>query len=230
MGHMKLGSAPDISINVRRSARARRLSLRVSNLDGRVTLTVPAGMSLRTAQDFAEKKANWIASVVERRPSPMLVDVGVEIPVEGEPHMVVAGAESTARLADGRIVAPAGSAAPAVLALLKELARVRLATSARRHSRAVGREFRRLTLKDTRSRWGSCSVEGNLMFSWRLILAPPRVLDYVVAHEVAHLRHMDHSRAFWNVVRKVCPEYQAPRNWLRREGASLHRYRFRPGD
>ena len=116
------------------------------------------------------------------------------------------------------------------MALLKELARERLATSARRHSRAVGREFRQLTLKDTRSRWGSCSAEGNLMFSWRLILAPPSVLDYVVAHEVAHLRHMDHSRAFWNVVRKVCPEYQAPRNWLRREGAGLHRYRFRPGD
>ncbi len=227
---MKLGSAPDISINVRRSMRARRLSLRVSNLDGRVTLTVPAGMSLRTAQDFAEKKANWIASVVERRPSPILVDVGVEIPVEGESHMVVAGAESTAKLADGRIEAPAGSAAPAVMALLKELARVRLATSARRHSSAVGREFQQLTLKDTRSRWGSCSAEGNLMFSWRLILAPPGVLDYVVAHEVAHLRHMDHSRAFWNVVRKICPEYQAPRNWLRREGAGLHRYRFRPGD
>ena len=230
MGHMKLGSAPDISINVRRSSRARRLSLRVSNLDGRVTLTVPAGMSLRTAQDFAEKKANWIASVVERRPSPILVDVGVEIPVEGVPHMVVAGAESTAKLADGRIEAPASSAAPAVMALLKELARVRLATSARRHSSAVGREFQQLTLKDTRSRWGSCSAEGNLMFSWRLILAPPGVLDYVVAHEVAHLRHMDHSRAFWNVVRKVCPEYQAPRNWLRQEGAGLHRFRFRPGD
>ena len=230
MGHMKLSSAPDISIIVRRSSRSRRLSLSVSNLDGRVTLTVPAGTSLRTAQDFAEKKANWIASVVERRPSPMLVDVGVEIPVEGESHMVVAGAESTARLADGRIEAPAGSAAPAVMALLQELARVRLATSARRYSRAVGREFLQMTLKDTRSRWGSCSAEGNLMFSWRLILAPPSVLDYVVAHEVAHLRHMNHSLAFWNVVRNVCPEYQAPRNWLRREGAGLHRFRFRPGD
>ncbi|MDE0209196.1 MAG: SprT family zinc-dependent metalloprotease [Boseongicola sp.] len=230
MGYLRLDSAPDISINVRRSARARRLSLRVSNLDGRVTLTVPAGMSLRTAQDFAEKKANWIASAVEGRPRPMLVDVGAEIPVEGRSHKVVAGAESTARLADGRIEAPPGSAAPAVMALLKELARERLATAAWRHSRAVRREFRQLKLKDTRSRWGSCSAEGNLMFSWRLILAPPSVLDYVVAHEVAHLRHMDHSRAFWNVVRNVCPEYQAPRNWLRREGAGLHRYRFHHGD
>lgn len=223
---MKLDSALDISINVRRSARARRLSLRVSNLDGRVTLTVPAGMSLRTARDFAEKKASWIASVVERRPCPMLVDVGVEIPVEGEMHMVVAGAKPTARLADGAIEAPAGSAAPAVMALLKELARERLASAAHRYSCAVGRDLRRLTLKDTRSRWGSCSAEGNLMFSWRLILAPPSVLDYVAAHEVAHLRHMDHSRAFWSLVGAICPEFQESRNWLRREGAGLHRYRF----
>ena len=230
MGYMRLDSAPDISINVRRSARARRLSLRVSSLDGRVTLTVPAGTSLRSARDFAEKKANWIASVVEGRPCPILVDVGVEFPVEGESHMVVAGAGSTARLAHGRIEAPADSAASAVMALLKELARERLAIAAQRHSRAVDSEFRRLTLKDTRSRWGSCSAEGNLMFSWRLILAPPSVLDYVAAHEVAHLRHMDHSRAFWNVVRNLCPEYQSPRDWLRREGAGLHRYRFRPGD
>ena len=193
MGYMRLDSAPDISINVRRSARAGRLSLRVSNLDGRVTLTVPAGMSLRTARDFAEKKAGWITSVVERQPCSMLVEVGVEIPVEGEMRMVVVGAEATARLADGAIEAPAGFAAPAVMALLKELARERLAAAAQRYSSAVGR-------------------------------------DYVAAHEVAHLRHMDHSHAFWNVVRNVCPDYQAPRNWLRREGAALHRYRFSSGD
>lgn len=227
---MRLDSVPDVRIDVRQSARARRLSLRVSNLDGRVTLTMPTGMSLRVAQDFAERKAKWISRAVERRPCPMLVDVGSEIPVEGRPRMIVAGSESTARLADGAIEAPAGSVAPAVMTLLKELARQRLVTAAERHSRAVGKEFRRLTLKDTRSRWGSCSAEGNLMFSWRLILAPPCVLDYVAAHEVAHLRHMDHSRAFWSLVRRVCPGYQAPRSWLRREGAGLHRYRFSPGD
>ena len=230
MGHLRLESVPGTRIDVRRSARSRRLSLRVSNLDGRVTLTMPAGMSLRAAQDFAENKAKWIASAVERRPCPMLVGVGAEIPVEGRSRMVVAGSESTARFADGVIEAPEVSAAPAVLALLKELARGRLIAAAERYSGAIGKDFRRLTLKDTRSRWGSCSSEGNLMFSWRLILAPPSVLDYVAAHEVAHLRHMDHSRAFWSMVGKICPDYQAPRNWLRREGAGLHRYRFSPGD
>lgn len=230
MEHIRLNSVPGTRIDVRRSARARRLSLRVSNLDGRVTLTMPAGVNLRTAREFAERKAKWIASAVERRPCPMLVDVGVEIPVEGEARMVVAGAEATARLADGVVKAPAGIAGPAVMALLKELARERLASAAQRYSRAVGRDFRKLALKDTRSRWGSCSAEGNLMFSWRLILAPPSVLDYVAAHEVTHLRHMDHSRAFWSMVRAICPACQASRDWLRREGAGLHRYQFSAGD
>ncbi|MXY32867.1 MAG: M48 family metallopeptidase [Boseongicola sp. SB0664_bin_43] len=227
---MRLDSVPGVRIDVRQSARARRLSLRVSNLDGRVTLTLPTGVSLRVAQDFAAKKANWIARAVERRPCPIPVDFGAEIPVEGKPHMIVRGSGSTARFAEGAIEAPEGPAAPAVMALLKELARERLVAAAERHSRAVGKEFRQLTLKDTRSRWGSCSAEGNLMFSWRLIMSPPGVLDYVAAHEVAHLRHMDHSSAFWSVVRTVCPEYQASRGWLRREGAGLHRYRFSSGD
>ncbi len=230
MGYFGLESVPGTQIDVRRSVRARRLSLRVSNLDGRVTLTMPAGMNLRAAREFAEEKAKWIASAVARLPCPTLVDVGVEIPVEGEMRMIVAGAEATAKLADGAIKVPADSAAPAAKALLQELAHERLTSAAQRYSRAIGRDFRRLTLKDTRSRWGSCSEKGNLMFSWRLILAPPSVLDYVAAHEVTHLRHMDHSRAFWNMVRAVCPEYQTSRNWLRREGAGLHRYRFSPDD
>jgi len=223
---MRLDSVPDVRIDVRRSARARRLTLRVSRLDGRVTLTMPSGMSLRAAREFAETKAAWIAGAVERRPSPVAVGVGVAVPVEGEAHTVVAGPVPAARIADGAIEAPAQSAAPAVMALLREMARERLSNAAKRHARAVGRDFRRLTLKDPRSRWGSCSAEGNLMFSWRLILAPPSVLDYVAAHEAAHLRHMDHSQAFWSLVGKICPECRASRSWLRREGAGLHRYGF----
>ncbi len=226
MGVIGLDSVPGVRIDVRRSARARRLSLRVSSLDGRVTLTMPSGTSLRAAQEFAETKAAWIASAVERRPCPVAVGVGVAIPVEGEAHTVVAGSVPAARIVDGAIEAPAHSAAPAVMALLREMARERLSAAAKQHASTVGRDFRRLTLKDPRSRWGSCSAEGNLMFSWRLILAPPSVLDYVAAHEAAHLRHMDHSQAFWGLVGKICPQCRASRNWLRREGAGLHRYSF----
>ncbi|MGR3434759.1 MAG: M48 family metallopeptidase, partial [Shimia sp.] len=81
-------------------------------------------------------------------------------------------------------------------------------------------------LRDTRSRWGSCSAAGGLNYSWRLVMAPPEVLDYVAAHEVAHLAQMNHSPRFWAEVAGLMPGYEAPRGWLRRHGADLHRYRF----
>jgi len=90
----------------------------------------------------------------------------------------------------------------------------------------LGRSYARLSLRDTRSRWGSCTSDGGLMYSWRLIMAPPEVLDYVAAHEVAHLAQMNHSPAFWAEVTKIYGDYAAPRNWLRANGSTLHRYKF----
>jgi predicted metal-dependent hydrolase len=114
----------------------------------------------------------------------------------------------------------------AVAGVLKALARDRLTEASDRHAAALGRRYTRLTLRDTRSRWGSCSSAGALMYSWRLILAPPEVLDYVAAHEVAHLAQMNHSPAFWAEVARLCPSYPTHRTWLRRSGDTLHRYRF----
>ncbi len=90
----------------------------------------------------------------------------------------------------------------------------------------AGRNYSRLTLRDTRSRWGSCSASGALSYSWRLILAPSEVLDYVAAHEVAHLKEMNHSSAFWDTVTRIHGPYEVQRGWLRSDGAALHRYRF----
>ena len=94
------------------------------------------------------------------------------------------------------------------------------------HAARLGRRFGRVTLRDTRGRWGSCSAAGDLMFSWRLILAPDAVLDYVAAHEVAHLAEMNHSPRFWATLAGLTPEYAAPRDWLRRNGAGLMAYDF----
>jgi predicted metal-dependent hydrolase len=119
--------------------------------------------------------------------------------------------------------APTG---PRVQAYLRAQARDRLAQACNHYATLLGRPYRRLTLRDTRSRWGSCSTQGDLMFSWRLIMAPPAVLDYVAAHEVAHLAEMNHSPAFWAVVARLCPDYAAHRHWLRDHGDTLHRVRF----
>lgn len=111
-------------------------------------------------------------------------------------------------------------------AFLKATARDALATSADNHAARLGRTYGRLTLRDTRGRWGSCTSRGDLMFSWRLIMAPDPVLDYVAAHEVAHLVQMNHSPEFWAVVERLYPDHAAARDWLRANGSALHAFRF----
>ena len=109
---------------------------------------------------------------------------------------------------------------------LKLRARDVLAEASDRYAVMVGQSYSRLSIRDTRSRWGSCSSEGVLMYSWRLIMAPPEVLDYVAAHEVAHLVEMNHSAAFWAMVERICPDYDVHRAWLRKNGDVLHRVNF----
>jgi len=227
MTQITLTSDPQTVIEVRRSNRARRLSLRVSSLDGRVTLTLPTRVRLAEAQAFADDKAGWIASALERQKPLVRVAAGTHIPVEGVERQVVVGKGKAARLLPTSVSAPEGGTGMAVMALLKSLARVRLVDAVDRYAQEIGRDFGRITLRDTRSRWGSCSQDGNLMFSWRLIMAPVDVLDYVAAHEVAHLDRMDHSPAFWGLVAEICPNYEGPRAWLRQEGGGLHRFRFK---
>ena len=113
-----------------------------------------------------------------------------------------------------------------VQAFLKQMARDRLAGASDRYADTLGLPYTRLTLRDTRSRWGSCTSDGALMYSWRLILCPPEVLNYVAAHEVSHLAEMNHSSAFWNTVTQIHGPYTEPRAWLRKNGSALHSYKF----
>jgi hypothetical protein len=230
MQEFRLNGAPDVTVSVRRSSRARRISLRVSSLDGRVTLTLPPGTPERVGRAFAEEKARWLKGAVGNVATQVPVVIGMSLPVADRLLPVVVGKGRAARLTATAIAAPPGREGPAIEAILKARARERLSRATDRFAERLGKTPGRLTLRDTRSRWGSCSSEGNLMFSWRLIMAPPRVLDYVVAHEVAHLKHMDHSPAFWATVEALFPRHKAERAWLRKNGAALHRYRFRGTD
>jgi predicted metal-dependent hydrolase len=217
---------PPVDILLRPSGRARRLSLRVSGIDGRVTVSYPAHASERQAMAFAMEKADWIRGQLARRPEVVPVGPGVAVPVEGRWLTVTPGTARGVRIGEGQLLAPAARTGAAVGAFLKALARDRLAEASDRHAAALGRGFGRLTLRDTRSRWGSCSAAGDLMYSWRLVMAPREVLDYVAAHEVAHLAHMHHGPAFWAEVRRLYGDHRAARGWLRREGGALHRFRF----
>ncbi|KPP84143.1 MAG: putative metal-dependent hydrolase [Rhodobacteraceae bacterium HLUCCA08] len=228
MGRLVLEGNPPIEVVVRRSARARRLSLRVSQLDGRATLTLPARVSDRAGLDFLRGREDWLRGHLDDLRPEQRPGIGGTVPYLGADLPVVAGPVRGPDLRDGALVVPPdpARAGARIAAFLKVRAREALARASARHAAALGRDHGRITLRDTRSRWGSCSSQGDLMYSWRLIMAPEPVLDYVAAHEVAHLAHMDHSPAFWACVERLFPEYRARRSWLREHGAALHRVRF----
>ncbi|MBO9442606.1 M48 family metallopeptidase [Phaeobacter italicus] len=230
MADHHLPGDPPVPLTLRRSARARRISLRISGLDGRVTLTLPTRVPDREALAFAREKESWIRSHLAGRPEAVAVTFGAVLPIDGQPRRVVAGTGRRILLQDGALMVPdlRSDAGPGrrIQRYLQELARDRLAEASDRYSAALGRPYSRITLRDTRSRWGSCSSEGALMYSWRLILAPPEVLRYVAAHEVAHLEEMNHSQAFWDLVQGLYGNYDGARGWLRSEGNHLHRFRF----
>ncbi|MBO9399749.1 SprT family zinc-dependent metalloprotease [Shimia sp. R9_3] len=219
---------PPVTVALRQSSRARRISLRVSRLDGKVTLTVPRGVSTREALGFAEEKQDWLRRQLSQQPEQVLVAPGAVLPVAGRDRLVVAGQGRSVVLGQDELAVPgrADLAGRKVQGFLKELARHRLSEAVDHYAAHLRLPYSRMTLRDTRSRWGSCSSAGALMFSWRLVMAAPDVLDYVAAHEVAHLKEMNHSQAFWSVVTQLYGPYEVPRRWLRTDGQVLHRYRF----
>ncbi|MEL6794525.1 MAG: SprT family zinc-dependent metalloprotease, partial [Pseudomonadota bacterium] len=115
---------------------------------------------------------------------------------------------------------------PRIAAWLKERARAAILPIVDDAAAALGTGYGRISMRDPKGRWGSCSAKGDLNFSWRLAMAPPAVLDYVAVHEAAHLREMNHGPQFWALVERLRPDWRVQRNWLREEGAALHRFRF----
>ena len=223
---MALPGSPDVEVRLRWSAQARRLSLRVSRMDGRVTLSVPPGISLGTAEAFLKRKAGWVRGHLAAQPPAERPELGTLVPVEGRVRRIAAVQGRPRLVGDALEVNPSREVAPQVAAVLKALARDRLAAACDTHAARLNRRYTALVLRDPRTRWGSCSSGGRLMFSWRLVMAPPEVLDYVAAHEVAHLVEMNHSAAFWAQVARICPDHARHRAWLRDQGADLHRMRF----
>lgn len=229
MGEVIRLDDPDIIVRIRRSQRARRLTLSLRPGEDEARLTLPFEANEGDARAFLDRQNAWIREALARTPSAVCVEIGARIPIDGAlaPIRASGRARGGCAIRDGVLLAPESATGAAVAAFLKARARESLAPAAHRAAERLGAQIRRISLRDTRSRWGSCTTRGDLSFSWRLAMAPPAVRDYLAAHEAAHLVEMNHSPAFWRLVEGLAPDFRKQRAWLRREGAALHRYRFR---
>lgn len=224
-------SDPPVSVRLNRSRAARRISLSVSRIDGRARVTAPLACPVAEIQAFLESHADWLSAAVARAPDSIPIEPGLLLPFKDgglrlEHDVARRGVRFLDALEEPRLLigGPAAGVGRRARAWLREAARAELSERSRVHADALGLRFSRIAVKDTRSRWGSCTSDGALSYSWRLILAPSAVLDYVAAHEVAHLREMNHSARFWALVERLSPEWRRHRDWLKRRGAGLHRY------
>jgi predicted metal-dependent hydrolase len=221
----------EVPLRVRESARARRITVRIDAGADSVELVLPRRVSLAAGLRFLDARREWVAAHLAEMPEHIPFVDGAVVPVLGTPHRIrhlgerIAGARIVT-IADGeiRVVGAAPHVARRVRDHLIALARQELGRRARALAARIDRRVTRITVRDTRSRWGSCSASGALAFSWRLILAPEAVLDYVVAHEVAHLAEMNHGPRFWRVVEILAPGSARQRGWLSRNRARLLRY------
>lgn len=211
----------------RRSPRARRISLRIDPKDGDVIVTLPLRTARRHGMALVMNNAAWIADRIAALPGHIPLADGAEIPLHGTPHRIrhMPTSRGTAWVEAGEIrVAGAPEFLPRRTAdFLRAEARRTLATLALEKSATIGLHPRRVTVKDTKSRWGSCAPDRTLAFSWRLIMAPGFVQDYVVAHEVAHLRHMNHGPHFWSLTDTLTQHRAEATAWLHREAPRLLR-------
>lgn len=211
----------------RRSDRARRISLRIDARSGAVVVTLPRRSSKRAGMALLMENGGWVASRLAALPSGVTFADGETVPLDGVPHLIRHRPEARGGAwADGAVLHVTGDERflpRRVADFLRSEARRRLTALAWADAAAIGLKPRRILIKDTRSRWGSCAPDGSLAFSWRLVMAPPFVQRYVSAHEVAHLRHLNHGPAFWALVAQLCPGWESASDWLSREGISLMR-------
>lgn len=251
-------------VELRRSRRARRFSLKVSHTERAAILTLPQQVKLEEAGDFLARHMDWLKRQLSRLPQPVPFIDGTVLPLRGVSHKInFVGAVRYQGVvwveeADAVAVATAEQwGAPAacdkrtngnawhddtrefpricvsggqvhgprrLMDWLRAEAKADLTQRVHHHAANLGVHPKRITVRDQSTRWGSCSSTGTISFSWRLIFAPSYVLDYVAAHEVAHLREMNHGQRFWRLVRDTMPETQKARAWLKQRGAELHRF------
>jgi predicted metal-dependent hydrolase len=220
---------------MRLNPRARRLIVKVHPSTGEVSVVAPSKRALDHALEFARGESEWIARRLARVPEKVALNIGATLPFRGEEYKIARGDRGPSPVwidRATRTIRVSGQSEHVprrVQDFLKREARKALEVRTVAYAELIGANPKRITVRDTASRWGSCSTTRALSFSWRLILAPAFVLDYVVAHEVAHLRQMNHGPRFWALVRELVGDVEKPQAWLSRSGPLLHRYAPRTG-
>ena len=231
---MDLGAAEILSlpggparVQWRRSARARRVSLRIDPRGGAVVVTLPPRAARHAGVALLLNHADWVMERLAALPGVVTLEDGACVKLNGIEHRIrhMPGARGTVWVEDGeiRVTGQEEFLPRRVVDFLRAEARRQLSALAMQKAALADLHPRRVTVKDTKSRWGSCAANRNLAFSWRLVMAPRFVQDYVAAHEVAHLRHMNHGPDFWALVSSLTPHTDVAMRWLRAEGAGLLR-------
>ncbi len=225
----------ELPLRIVENARAKRLTLRIEPGGRGLRITVPPGLSRsREVEAFLDRHTGWLEEKLKKLPERPVVRAGIKIPVRGEPHLIVheTGRRGAAHVAtrDGApvlVVYGDPEHLPRRVAdFLKREAKRDIEALVARHTATINKRARAIRFRDTKSRWGSCTSDGVLSFSWRIMMAPPLVIDYLVAHEVAHLREMNHGPRFWKLCKELSPETDRCKDWLKRNGTALQAIGF----
>ena len=218
-------------INIRHSPRAKRLALRLDAKERVINLVVPKRVSMHKAEAFALDHQDWIEEKLRELPPPAPFKHERFIPVLGQDRQIIIYTDPLCKVTkvflDGGVLhvrTNKDDPSSRIERFLRNLAKDTLTEMAMAKAADIGKPITSITVRDTKSRWGSCSEDAKLSFSWRLIFAPPMAMDYVVAHEVAHLVHMHHRKSFWALCRDLSIDYLEGEYWMRNHGHELMRY------
>ncbi len=214
--------------------RARRLTLRIDAGGRGLRITVPPGIAAGEVDRFLERHQSWLEQRLSLVPERPQVRPGIKIPLRGSPHMILhepgtRGSVTPGRTETGPTLTVHGHRLhlPRRIAdFLKREAKREIEMMVAKHCGVIGKRAKAIRFRDTSSRWGSCTSDGTLSFSWRIMMAPPPVINYLVAHEVAHLKEMNHGPKFWKLCHELCPDTDRCKAWLKRNGGALQAIAF----
>lgn len=219
-----------LPVKVVENERAKRLTLRLFPAGDGLKVTTPSHVGDDEIEEFVARNRNWAASRIARLPNRIELSHGETIPFKGVEHKIISSGKIRGLVHASKengepvlcVPGEPQAASRKLLAFMKREARNELDSVVNLHATKIGIRPKQLRITDTTSRWGSCSSTRTLSFSWRIIMAPPEVLNYLAAHEVAHLKEMNHSQRFWDLTRELCPDTDIQKTWLRAHGAKLH--------